>query len=288
MKPNPFPFALVGALFVCRACGHEPEQFVLSGTRTSRSTAANRLNFTSASPHIFSSLRSVLQQWSNTFFPNGHSIVPCEVPPYTNLYHSRQDDQIPPDPEWFTFDIEMIYGIMGSARNSHMLTYQSVQSVKCLYFDGMSAALMGTGQLDAQMVFLYGNTTGPPPEPGQPNFGMFDELARARGLCKRAQNNNLGGPGWGVEGMMRMNAGFELIWCNFTSPSIRLLSHLNVTAPLLPESALDDLEHTTNIAQQFPGKLISEIESGALNSIKSVFPLPSSTIRRAPPTADRV
>jgi hypothetical protein len=148
----------------------------------------------------------------------------------------------------------------------------------------MSAALMGTGQLDAQMVFLYGNTVGPSPEPGQPGFGMFDELARARGLCKWVQDNNVGGPGWGVEGMVRMNAGFELMWCNFTSPSI---SHLNATTPLLPESALDELEHTTSIDQQFPGKLISEI-GGALNSIKSVFPLPSSTIRRATPQTDRV
>jgi hypothetical protein len=31
-----------------------------------------------------------------------------------------------------------------------------------------------------------------------------------------------------------MNAGFEMIWCDFNSPSLRLVSRLNVTAPLLP------------------------------------------------------
>ncbi len=87
--------------------------------------AATGLNFSSASPHIFSSLCYLLQQWPNTFFPNGHSIVPCEVPAYTNLYHGRRDDQIPPGPEWFAFDIEMSYGIMGSMRDSHMLTVRS-------------------------------------------------------------------------------------------------------------------------------------------------------------------
>ena len=33
--------------------------------------------------------------------------------------------------------------------------------------------------------------------------------------------------------MVRMNAGFELIWCDFSSPSIRVISHLNVTVPLM-------------------------------------------------------
>jgi hypothetical protein len=33
-----------------------------------------------------------------------------------------------------------------------------------------------------------------------------------------------------------MNAGFEMIWCNFSSPSIRLLSPLNMTALPLLES----------------------------------------------------
>ena len=42
---------------------------------------------------------------------------------------------------------------------------------------------------------------------------------------------------------MRMNSGFEMIWCNFTSPSLRLISHLNVTSPLLPPPS-DDEEQT--------------------------------------------
>ena len=271
---------LLSASLAYATSADDLEQQVLGGVRTSRSTAMKRLNFTSASPHIFSSLRSALQQWPNTVFPNGHSIIPCEVPAYTKLYHARRDGQIPPDPEWFAFDIEMSYGIMGSDRNSHMLIYQSMKPVKCLYFDGMSAALMGTGQLDSQMAFLYGNTTGPGQlEPGRPGAGIFDELGRARGLCKWVQDNGLGGLGWGVEGMVRMNAGFEMIWCNFSSPSIRLLSHLNVTAPLLPEGLLDDEEYATRINQQSLAERVPESQEGSLDSNKSLFPLPSSTTR---------
>ena len=126
-----------------------PEQRVLDGAPMSPAGATSKLNFTSPSPHIFSSLRSLLQQWPNTIFPNGHSIVPCEVPAYTKLYHGRMDNLIPPNPEWFAFDIEMSYAIMGRGRNSHMLTYQSVKPLRCIYFDGMSASLAGTGQLDS-------------------------------------------------------------------------------------------------------------------------------------------
>lgn len=103
-----------------------PDQHILDdGQPESSARATTGLNFSSASPHIFSSLRFLLQQWPNTFFPNGHSIVPCEIPAYTNLYHGRIDALIPPGPEWFAFDIEMSYGIMGSMRNSHMLTVGS-------------------------------------------------------------------------------------------------------------------------------------------------------------------
>lgn len=62
-------------------------------------------NFTSSAPHYFASAYSLLQQWPNTFFPNGHSIVPCEVPAFTKLYHGRGDGDVPPSPEWVAFDV---------------------------------------------------------------------------------------------------------------------------------------------------------------------------------------
>ncbi|EXJ72479.1 uncharacterized protein A1O5_04984 [Cladophialophora psammophila CBS 110553] len=197
------------------------------------------LDFSSTAPHIFSSVRYLLEQWPNTYIPNGHSIVPCEVPAFTNLYHGRRDEKLPSSPEWVAFDAEMSYGIMGSSRNSHLLTYQNVRPARCLYFDGMSAALMGTGPLDSQMVFLCGNTTCSLGS-GDPWRSLFDEYSRATALCDWVQKNELGGLGWGIEGIVRMNAGFEMIWCNFTSPTLRLISHVNVSVPLLPEEFRDD------------------------------------------------
>ncbi|KAI1331420.1 hypothetical protein F5Y16DRAFT_408094 [Xylariaceae sp. FL0255] len=190
------------------------------------------LNFTSTAPHIFSSASSLLQQWGNTFFPNGHAIVACEIAPYTLFYHGRQDDEMPPSPEWLAFDLGMAYGIMGSFPDSHILTYQTTRTTKAVYFDGESATLMGLGQLDTQMLQIYGNISGP--SLGNGFRGLGEEYARAHGLCDWLLKSGLRGPGWGFEGVIRMNAAFEMIWCDFTSPSLRLLSQVNITAPLLP------------------------------------------------------
>ena len=73
-------------------------------------------NFTSAAPHYFHSFYGLLQQWPNTFFPNGHNIVPCEIPVFTRLYHGWMDGDLPPSPEWLAFDM---YGTTGQSENYH-------------------------------------------------------------------------------------------------------------------------------------------------------------------------
>ncbi|KIV99988.1 uncharacterized protein PV09_08346 [Verruconis gallopava] len=166
----------------------------------------------------------------------------------------------------------MSFAIMGNMRDSRLLTYRTTRAVKCLYFDGMSASLMGSGT-ESQMTFLYGASDkvpsrpfpgppghgrrphGPPPPPGDASPGnqmpslsqlqaeddderprwnpLEDEYFRARGLCNWIKDRGLGGLGWGFEGIVRMNAGFEMIWCDFNSTSLKLVSNLNISAPLL-------------------------------------------------------
>jgi hypothetical protein len=79
-------------------------QIPLSGVADEASSPW-RLNFSSSAPYLFSSVSSLMHQWGNTFFPNGHSIVPCEIPPYTLFYHGRMDGELPPSPEWLAFDM---------------------------------------------------------------------------------------------------------------------------------------------------------------------------------------
>ena len=120
---------------------------------------------------------------------------------------------------------------MGSTRNSFLSTYQTKHPAKCLYFDGASGALGKDGTMDTQMLFLYGNTTGPPGKNSSADF-LWDDYARGDRLCEWLQSHNVR-TGQGIESIIRMTAGFEVIWCNFSSPSLRLVSRFNVSVPLL-------------------------------------------------------
>lgn len=62
-------------------------------------------NFSSPAPHLFASAYGLLQQWSNTHFPNGHTMAAVEIPAFTLLYHGRMDEDDPPSPEWLAFDM---------------------------------------------------------------------------------------------------------------------------------------------------------------------------------------
>ncbi|KAI1342913.1 hypothetical protein F5Y15DRAFT_412586 [Xylariaceae sp. FL0016] len=245
------------------------------------STSPWKLNFTSPAPHLFASVSSLLQQWSNTFFPNGHTLAAVQIPAHTLLYHGRLDADPPPSPEWLAFDLAMSYGIMGGSPNSHMLTYQTTRPVRALYFDGESAALMGLGQLDTQMLHIWGNVSGPERDGG--GFrGLWEEYARAHGLCDWLLESGLRGEGWGFEGVVRMNAAFEVIWCNFTSPSLRLLTHLNVTAPALPkEGETDDGSGYEDEDENFDGIAVHlnplPTENNAETSYYSLPPVPTRT-----------
>jgi len=76
---------------------------------------------------IFTTVASLLQQWPNTRYRNGHTIVKGTIPPGTVLcakfrhlffslcysegcrYHGRADKNIPLEPEWLAFNVEHSY-----------------------------------------------------------------------------------------------------------------------------------------------------------------------------------
>ncbi|KAF7359359.1 hypothetical protein MSAN_01278400 [Mycena sanguinolenta] len=91
-----------------------------------------------------------------------------------------------------------------------------------LYFDGMSAA-WGPGWLDSQHMFIYGMSKNE-----SKDINWWDDYGRANRLCEWGKTRD-------VEGFVRMNAGFEIIWCDFHSPSLQLVSHLNITPPGTPD-----------------------------------------------------
>lgn len=76
---------------------------------------------------------------------------------------------------------------------------------KLLYIDGMSAAKSALGTLDSQDLLLLNSSLDP-----------FAECDRATRLCDWRRT-------FGIEGFIRMEAGFEIILCNFTG-SLNLVS----------------------------------------------------------------
>ncbi|KIK56287.1 hypothetical protein GYMLUDRAFT_230368 [Collybiopsis luxurians FD-317 M1] len=192
--------------------------------------AANiNLDDNSTAPYIFNELYSLLIHWPNTFHPNGHTIVPGELEPYTLLYHARKDPQVPPpSPEWLAFDPEMSYAVMASKipGPTYLYTYRTVKSAKVLYFNGMSAA-WGDGWLDTQYSVITGK--GKTNGSREREVSLWDDYGRARALCEWGRPR-------GFDGIVRMNAGFEIIWCDFQSPLLSLISSLNITPPGTPEA----------------------------------------------------
>ncbi|ORY74545.1 hypothetical protein BCR35DRAFT_244746, partial [Leucosporidium creatinivorum] len=170
---------------------------------------------------IFASFTSLLKQWPNTFYSNGHSVVAGVVPAGTLLYHARKTNDLPPKTEWLAFDAEMSLGIMsGRGGFTRLLTYAASRPLKILYVDGESAALSTQGWLDSQSVLIYGNVTDD--ESGRGGCGG-GEYERARQLCEL-------GDEWGFDGVVRMNTAFELMYCDF-SKGLSIISSVNVTDP---------------------------------------------------------
>ncbi|GJD02663.1 hypothetical protein ColKHC_11488 [Colletotrichum higginsianum] len=97
---------LLGTLSNAEDPGSAADQRTTTTTTFPSNGHAARLNYSSPAPHLFASAYGLLQQWSNTMFPNGHTMAAVEVPPFTLLYHGRTDDAGgAPSPEWLAFDM---------------------------------------------------------------------------------------------------------------------------------------------------------------------------------------
>ncbi|WPH04642.1 Hypothetical protein R9X50_00753500 [Acrodontium crateriforme] len=98
--------------------------------------------------------------------------------------------------------------------HGYIHTYRTKHALRLLYLDGQSAAKSDKGTLDIQdLVLLHDN---PPSVFAKPpgdsrGGGPMGESARAASLCNLAQER------WGgrIDGILRMEGGFEIILCDF-------------------------------------------------------------------------
>ena len=110
-------------------------------------------------------------------------------------------------------------GIYASTGITLMHTYVTTREVKLLYFDGQSAVLSTYGTLDSQTALLRQHVLK---EPG--NEFIYNETARGHELCALAHDMH-------VDGIMRMDAGFEVLICDFEKSHLVESHAVNVTVP---------------------------------------------------------
>ncbi|KZT56781.1 hypothetical protein CALCODRAFT_496931 [Calocera cornea HHB12733] len=172
---------------------------------------------------IFDGVASLLKHWSNTYHRNGHNVVPAFVTPGTLLFHGRGDAVSPAIPEWLSLDAEhsLLFANRGNA--GHLFTYAATRPLKLLYFDGASAYNLQSGTLDTQDLVIYGNVS----------TGRWNPFGRIVDLCE-----------WGkeyeIDGFLRMEFDFEIMYCNFTS-GFEVVSSVNV-APVTWQIPSDSLQ----------------------------------------------
>lgn len=96
-------------------------------------------------------------------------------------------------------------------------TYRTTRPLRYLYVDGMSGGKTSMGTLDSQDYLLREDKETvysmerPPPhaDKGPGGGGPMDENLRAVELCEMCGK-------WNLSGVIRMEAGFEIIQCNFS------------------------------------------------------------------------
>ncbi|KIW01203.1 uncharacterized protein PV09_07251 [Verruconis gallopava] len=202
--------------------------------------------------HIFNAIHSSMRQWGSSLNHNGMSFFPALVPAGTELYHGTGESNPIEGMEWLAFEPEHAQNFarrrpgrhpgggpgrgppppphraseeqrpLGSrtddrqplpwaspkpgrrddGESGFLHTYLAKRDLQLLYIDGMSAGKTSNGTLDTQDYILLNNTL--------PHQGMW-EYERAQGMCNISRDE------WGgrVDGFLRMEAGFEIILCDF-------------------------------------------------------------------------
>ncbi|MBW0549706.1 hypothetical protein O181_089421 [Austropuccinia psidii MF-1] len=138
---------------------------------------------------IFASFSGLLQQWPNTFYPSGHSIVPGIIPRGTLLYHGTNKRKKPSTGiEWLAFDPEMSYAVHACREGeTGLLTYTAQRPLRIIYIDGQSGSVGTAGNMDSQSLLINDTVTEEIQEIGPINV-LEGEYRRAKGLCQVGKN----------------------------------------------------------------------------------------------------
>ncbi|KAE8441498.1 hypothetical protein EG329_004886 [Mollisiaceae sp. DMI_Dod_QoI] len=202
-------------------------------------------------PHIFNAIHSSMRQWGSSLNHNGMSFFPARIPNNTHLYHGTHTLDAVTGMEWLAFEIEHAEmfsqtlprprpppGSLGSPCPSaspgchpspmevdwaeswneishtdddddddqesiqgYLHIYRTTRPLNnLLYIDGTSAGKSTLGTLDSQDFVLCNRSN---------NTQFWADYDRGKELCAI-------GAEWGIQGFIRMEMGFEVIFCEFS------------------------------------------------------------------------
>ncbi|GKZ20264.1 hypothetical protein AbraCBS73388_005533 [Aspergillus brasiliensis] len=207
-----------------------------STTTTVTATAASSPSTTQYANHIFNSIHSSMRQWGSSLQHNGMSFFLASVPAGTQFYHGTSIADAVNGTEWLAFEPEhaMVFARPRRGpppdedddddddkkrkdlrrRDEEMTeedqqesgwlhTYIAAKDLRLLYVDGMAAGKTSNGTLDLEDRILFRDELG--------DGEMMGERERANMFCRMAKEE------WGdrLDGLLRMEAGFEIILCDF-------------------------------------------------------------------------
>ncbi|KAL4926868.1 uncharacterized protein BDV17DRAFT_283071 [Aspergillus undulatus] len=192
--------------------------------------------------HIFNSIHSSMRQWGSSVNHNGMSFFLATVPEGTQLYHGRANSDPVKGPEWLAFEPEhalvfahprphppggppkggrpgppppskresqQVLGQPPQEKHGYLHTFAAARDLHLLYVDGMSAAKTNNGTTDSQDRILFRDQL----KDGEDFMG---ETKRAELFCKMAKDRWKGR----LDGMLRMEAGFEIVLCDFSNVEV--------------------------------------------------------------------
>jgi hypothetical protein len=183
---------------------------------------------------IFNSVHHAMRQWGSSLHHNGMSFYLATVPQGVLLHHGSFTAKTPSpqEPDWMAFEVEHAemfarkdffrrpsreFGHDDQDDNhakydGFVHVYRTTRPLKLLYLDGSAAGKTDMGTLDAQDYVLRGLDRQPfglARSMSQPRLSLpWDESRRAMDLCNLSTT-------LGLDGMIRMEIGFEVIKCDF-------------------------------------------------------------------------
>ncbi|KAI0427598.1 hypothetical protein F5Y09DRAFT_27937 [Xylaria sp. FL1042] len=245
-------------------------------------------------PQIFNAVHNAMRQWGSSLHHNGMSFFLATVPKGVLLHHGNSSPFSPSEPDWLAYEIEHAEGFARSRRgglggqpghrpglwpdgrsmkvleamgdddetHGYLHVYRTTRPMRYIYVDGMGGGKTSMGTLDSQDLILRGKTPSEAeqaprmrdqddkePPPKSPNGGgPMDERQRAADLCELAKK-------WGLDGIIRMEAGFEIIQCDFSNglEQVQSLQRPNDSATDPGRGGFGGLELFRGLAERYQG-----------------------------------